>query len=95
MAGAAIRFGRVYLTIVISSRTSPRATASGCVASSTLRTLHAEVIGHLGKYGVTSPWARDGVGVDVGFEHRNDHEYFQPDAAEQSGLLSGFGSAAL
>jgi iron complex outermembrane recepter protein len=63
--------------------------------TSTLRTLHAEVVGQLGKYGITSPWARDGVGMDVGFEHRSDHEYFQPDAAEQSGLLSGFGSAAV
>ncbi|HVO45842.1 MAG TPA: TonB-dependent receptor [Steroidobacteraceae bacterium] len=67
-------------------------TASG---NSTLRTLHAEVTGKLGKYGVTSPWANDGVAVNVGFEHRNDHEFFQPDAAEQSGLLSGFGSAAV
>jgi outer membrane receptor protein involved in Fe transport len=67
-------------------------TASG---NSTLRTLHAEITGELGKYGITSPWANDGVGVDVGYEHRNDHEFFQPDAAEQSGLLSGFGSAAV
>jgi outer membrane receptor protein involved in Fe transport len=63
--------------------------------TSTLRTLHAEVSGELGKYGVTSPWASEGVAVDVGYEHRNDHEFFQPDAAEQSGLLSGFGSAAV
>jgi iron complex outermembrane recepter protein len=63
--------------------------------SSTLRTLHAEVTGQLGKYGITSPLATDGIGVNVGFEHRNDHEYFQPDSAEQSGQLSGFGSAAV
>jgi iron complex outermembrane recepter protein len=63
--------------------------------SSTLRTLHAEVTGKLGKYGITSPLATDGVGIDIGFEHRNDHESFQPDSAEQSGLLSGFGSAAV
>jgi iron complex outermembrane receptor protein len=63
--------------------------------TSTLRTLHAELIGQLGKYGITSPWAHDGVGVDAGFEHRNDHEYFEPDGVEQSGLLSGFGSAAV
>jgi iron complex outermembrane receptor protein len=63
--------------------------------NSTLRTLHAEVTGRLGKYGVTSPLANDGLGVNVGFEHRNDHEFFQPDSAEQSGLLSGFGSAAV
>ncbi len=63
--------------------------------TSTLRTLHAEVTGHLGKYGITSPLATDGLGINVGYEHRNDHEFFQPDSAEQSGLLSGFGSAAV
>ena len=62
--------------------------------TSTLRTEHAEITGQLGKYGITSPLATDGVGVDIGYEHRNDNEYFQPDAAEESGLLSGFGSAA-
>ncbi len=62
--------------------------------TSTLRTEHAEITGQLGKYGITSPLATDGVGVDIGYEHRNDNEYFQPDAAELSGLLSGFGSAA-
>ncbi|MEA3139819.1 MAG: iron complex outerrane recepter protein [Gammaproteobacteria bacterium] len=63
--------------------------------TSTLRTLHAEVTGHLGKYGITSPLATDGLGFNIGYEHRNDHEFFQPDSAEQSGLLSGFGSAAV
>jgi outer membrane receptor protein involved in Fe transport len=63
--------------------------------SSTLRTLHAEVTGKLGDYGITSPLATDGVGLNLGFEHRNEHEFFQPDSAEQSGLLSGFGSAAV
>jgi iron complex outermembrane receptor protein len=62
--------------------------------TSTLRTEHADVTGQLGKYGITSPLAHDGVGVNVGFEHRNDNEYFQPDSAEESGDLSGFGSAA-
>ena len=63
--------------------------------TSTLRTLHAEVTGQLGKYGITSPLATDGIGVNVGFEHRNDQEFFQPDSAEQSGQLSGFGSASV
>ncbi|MGB6308837.1 MAG: TonB-dependent receptor, partial [Steroidobacteraceae bacterium] len=65
-------------------------TATG---ASTLRTLHADVTGKLGEYGLQSPLASEGVGVNVGFEHRNDHELLQPDAAEESGLLSGFGSA--
>jgi outer membrane receptor protein involved in Fe transport len=58
-----------------------------------LRTLHADITGKLAEYGVKSPFATEGVGVNIGFEHRNDHELLQPDAAEESGLLSGFGSA--
>jgi iron complex outermembrane recepter protein len=65
-------------------------TATG---SATLRTLHADITGKLGDYGITSPLATEGIGVNVGFEHRNDHESLQPDAAEESQLLSGFGSA--
>jgi iron complex outermembrane receptor protein len=61
--------------------------------ASTLRTLHGEVTGRLGQYGITSPLANEGVGVNIGTEYRNDHEYLQPDSAEESGLLSGFGSA--
>jgi iron complex outermembrane receptor protein len=65
------------------------------IGSSTLRTVHGELTGQLGKWGITSPFAHDGIGVNVGFEHRNDHEYFQPDFAEQNQYLSGFGSAAV
>jgi iron complex outermembrane recepter protein len=61
--------------------------------ASTLKTLHADITGKLGEYGVTSPWATEGVGLNIGAEHRTDQEYLQPDAAEESGLLSGFGSA--
>jgi iron complex outermembrane recepter protein len=61
--------------------------------ASTLRTLHADITGKLGEYGVKSPLATEGLGMNIGFEHRNDHELLQPDAAEESGLLSGFGSA--
>ena len=65
------------------------------IGSSTLRTLHGELTAQLGKWGITSPFATDGIGVNAGFEHRNDHEFFQPDFAEQDQLLSGFGSAAV
>jgi iron complex outermembrane recepter protein len=61
--------------------------------ASTLRTLHADITGRLGEYGVESPLATEGVGMNIGFEHRNDHQLLRPDAAEESGLLSGFGSA--
>jgi outer membrane receptor protein involved in Fe transport len=65
-------------------------TANG---TSTETTLHADVTGRLAQYGLTSPLATEGLGVNVGFEHRNDHVSLLPDAAEESGLLSGFGSA--
>jgi len=61
--------------------------------ASTLKTMHADLTGKLGNYGVTSPWANEGLGINIGLEHRTDQEYLQPDAAEESGLLSGFGSA--
>jgi iron complex outermembrane receptor protein len=61
--------------------------------ASTLRTAHADITGQLGEYGVRSPLATDGLGLNIGFEHRNDRELLRPDAAEESGLLSGFGSA--
>jgi outer membrane receptor protein involved in Fe transport len=64
------------------------------IGNSTLRTLHGELTAQLGTWGVTSPLAHDGVAINAGFEHRNDHEFYQPDYAEQNQLLSGFGSAA-
>ncbi len=33
----------------------------------------ANVTGDLGKYGITSPWAEDGVAVAFGLEYREDH----------------------
>ena len=63
--------------------------------STTLRTYHADVTGHLGDYGAKSPLANEGVAVNVGWEHRIENVTFQPDGLEQSGLLSGYGSAAV
>jgi len=65
-------------------------TANG---SSTERTLHADVTGRLAQYGITSPFAREGLAINIGVEHRSDQVSLLPDAAEESGLLSGFGSA--
>jgi outer membrane receptor protein involved in Fe transport len=61
----------------------------------TLRTLHAELTGDLGHYGLTLPTAHSGLAINVGWEHRNEHQFFNPDSAETSGQLSGFGSAAV
>ena len=54
-----------------------------------------DVTGDLGKYGIKSPWADDGVGLSVGVSNRWDHLVFSPDAAELSGDLSGFGGASV
>jgi iron complex outermembrane recepter protein len=63
--------------------------------ATTLRTLHADITGKLGEYGIKSPLATEGVGVNVGWENRNENVRFTPDAAELGGQLSGFGSAAV
>jgi len=59
----------------------------------TLRTYHADVTGELGQYGVKLPTAKEGIAFNLGFEHRNERVTLTPDAIEQSGQLSGFGSA--
>ena len=63
--------------------------------SVTERIIHGDITGDLGKYGIKSPLANDGIGVNVGAEHRNDNLNFQPDGTEISGLLSGFGGASV
>jgi outer membrane receptor protein involved in Fe transport len=63
--------------------------------TTTLRTLHADVTGQLGEYGITIPWAADGLAVNLGYEQRVENVSFAPDSGELSGQLSGFGSAAV
>lgn len=58
------------------------------------RIAHIDVTGDLGTYGIRSPAANDGISVNVGYEHRAERIAYDPDAAESSGLLSGFGGAA-
>ncbi len=65
---------------------------TGTAAGTTsLKTIHADVTGDLGVYGIRIPMAHDGIGLNVGYEYRGEHVTFHPDSAEQSGLLSGFG----
>jgi iron complex outermembrane receptor protein len=61
----------------------------------TQRTVHGEITGDFGKYGVRLPTAHDGLAINIGAEHRNESQVFNPDSAELSGQLSGFGSAAV
>ncbi len=63
--------------------------------TTTLRTIHGDITGDLGTYNIRSPLAEDGLGVNVGYEHRSEQLTFSPDAAEQSGDLSGFGGASV
>ena len=54
------------------------------------------ITGDLGKYGVKSPWAEDGVGVSRRWPRRTAVDLlFSPDQAELSGDLSGFGGASV
>lgn len=57
--------------------------------------LHVDATGELGRYGLAAPWARQGLAVNWGLEHRVDILRFAPDAAELSGALSGYGGAAV
>ena len=47
------------------------------------------ILGKLGKYGIKSPWATEGVGVSIGTEYRRNSLSVAPDAATLGGDLSG------
>jgi iron complex outermembrane recepter protein len=61
--------------------------------SYTMRTIHADITGDLGQYGVKLPTSNDAVALNFGYERRQEQQQFAPDAAEQSQQLSGFGGA--
>ncbi len=65
-------------------------TATG---NTSLKTLHADVSGQLGTYGVKLPTANDGVGVNFGYEYRKEGDVYQPDQAYENGLIVGTGGA--
>ncbi|MBB5711343.1 TonB-dependent receptor plug domain-containing protein [Sphingomonas xinjiangensis] len=55
----------------------------------------ASFTGQLGKYGIQSPWANDGLGVAVGAEYRKESLNLDTDVAFQTGDLAGQGAASL
>jgi outer membrane receptor protein involved in Fe transport len=55
--------------------------------------VNGSVTGDLSKYGMKSPWAKDGVGVSFGAEYRREVLNNQFDAAFTSGDLAGVGGA--
>ena len=57
--------------------------------------LQGNVTGDLGEYGVKSPWARDGIGVLVGVEHRNERLNLNTDANFTSGDGAGQGGPTI
>lgn len=61
--------------------------------TSTMRTIHADITGDLGQYGVKLPTANDALALNFGYERRQEDLDFAPDSAEQSGQLAGFGGA--
>ncbi len=51
--------------------------------------------GQLGEYGLQTPWAEDGVGVNIGVEYRKESLELNTDNAFQTGDLTGQGGATL
>jgi iron complex outermembrane receptor protein len=53
------------------------------------------ITGDLGHYGIKSPWAADGVGINIGAEYRRDSLTLNYDTEQQAGDLSGGGGQLL
>ena len=62
--------------------------------TTTERVAHADFVGKLGDYGIKSPWAKDGVGINFGAEYREELGAYRADALASSGDLSGAGGAS-
>ncbi len=54
---------------------------------------HTDVTADLGEYGLRSPLATEGLGVNVGYERRSQTLVYEPDEVLASGLLAGTGGA--
>ncbi len=80
---------------VTEDQIEPLYTAGTSRGDTTLRIVHADITGDLGEYGIRLPTATDGIAFNVGFENRRDEVFFKPDAASESGLLSGAGGASV
>jgi outer membrane receptor protein involved in Fe transport len=60
-------------------------------ATTTEQIVHGDVGADLGKYGIKSPWAKDGVGVSLGVEYRRETLATNPDVENETGDLNGAG----
>jgi outer membrane receptor protein involved in Fe transport len=61
--------------------------------TTTEQIIEGNVTGQLASYGLASPWAHDGLALNIGFQHRSESLQFAPDAAELSDDLSGFSNS--
>lgn len=59
------------------------------------RVLSGNVTGQLGKYGITSPLATDGLAVNLGVEHRSESLNYAPDQEELADDLAGYSGAGV
>jgi len=55
----------------------------------------ASITGQLGKFGIQSPWASEGVGVNIGAEYRKEKLNLNTDVEFQTGDLAGQGAPTL
>jgi len=55
----------------------------------------ANLTGQLGELGVATPWAPDGIGINVGWEYRKETLRLDPDAEFQAGDLTGQGAPTI
>ena len=60
-------------------------------ASQVEQVLTSSVSADLGKYGVTSPFAKNGVGISAGYEYRTESLDYRPDSLVAAGTLGGVG----
>lgn len=66
----------------------------GTAAGNTeLTTFHVDFTGDLGVMGLAFPSASEGIGVNIGYEYREEHVLYRPDAAFIAGLIVGLGGA--
>ncbi|WP_223276588.1 TonB-dependent receptor domain-containing protein [Sphingomonas daechungensis] len=56
---------------------------------------HFDITGLLGDAGIKTPWAEDGVGINVGVEYRRESLELNPDTSFQTGDLAGQGAPTL
>ncbi len=63
--------------------------------NNTEQVIHADATADFEKYGIRSPFARDGFAINLGVERRTETVTFKPDGAELAGNLAGFSGASV